>query len=329
MSDLPVAGPRVGRALLLLTLATLVRLLREGLVVRALAWPGLLTALALVGSTTAVALLTRSPEISVSAGHPEVTSALRVAGFTVHESQDPHAEVLAGRTPSAAWPTRQGWALLAGQGGTLGLRAEAALRQATAAPWVIDVPPPPSRSAEGGAAVGAMSGMLSVLFALYGVVLGAGTVARDRQGAVLEAEHALPLPFAVHGAARLLAGSLSLAGALAVTLLLLDALVGVPGMGRWLWQGCLAGAGGVALGLGAVGAPREGFSGPISRALSAGLGLFALGWAAPTLGAWLPIASLSATIRGGTALAPAIAPLLSTSALGVLAVLRLARRGVA
>lgn len=329
MSRFPSTRPCTGRALLFLTLATVVRLLREGLVVRALAWPGLLTALALVGSTTVVALLTRSPQITVPPGHPEVSAALRSAGFTVQESPDPQGDVEAGRSPSAAWPAGQGWALLAGQGSTLGLRAESALRGAIGAPWVIDVPAPPARSVEGGAAVGAMSGMLSVLFALYGVVLGAGTVARDRQGAVLEAEYALPLPFAVHGGARLLAGSLSLAGALAVTLLLLEALVGVPDLARWLWHGTLAGTGGVALGLGAVGAQREGFSGPISRALTAGLGLFALGWALPALGAWLPIASLSALIRGGPGLGPAMAPSLSTTALCALAVRRLARRGVA
>lgn len=318
-----------GRALLALCLAMIARLLREGLVVRALAWPGLLSALALVGSTTVVALLTRAPSITIPPDQPAVEASLRAAGFLVERAPDPEALAAAGEIERAAWPTAEGWALTGGPGLGVDLRAEGAIRDAIGAPWTLERPAPPARSREGGMAMRAMAALLSVLFALYGVVLGAGTVQRDRQGAVLEAEHGLPVPFAFHGIARLVAAALTLGAALGVTLLLLHALVGVPELAAFAWHGALGGAAGAALGIGAMGGRGEGFSAPLSRALTAGLGLFALGLASPTLGAWVPLASLAALIRGQSQLAPSIGVLLLTFVVGAIAVRRAAARGVA
>ncbi len=312
------------RALGWLTLAMATRLLREGLVVRALAWPGLLSAVALVGSTALVALLARAPELTIPPGNPEVSARLQAAGFTVRERADPE-----GAGEGAAWPEEGGWALRPGGGLGVGLRAEGAVRDAIGAPWTLELAPPPARSREGGLAVRAMAGLLSTLFALYGVVLGAGTLMRDRQGAVLEAEHSLPVPPSLHALARLLAGSGALAAALWTTLLLLHALVGVPDVLSWAWHGAWGGAAGVALGVGAMGGRGEGFSAPLSRALTAGLGLFALGLSLPVLGAWIPLASVSALIRGQSQMTPAILTPVLCAGLGALAVWRAARRGIA
>ncbi len=312
-----------------LTLTMATRLLREGLVVRALAWPGLLSAVALVGSTAMVALISRSPELGVPADQPAVVASLEAAGFAVVVVDDPEAAVREGRVEGAAWPSASGWTLQAGQGLGVALRAEGAIRSAIGAPWTVERSAPPARSREGGLAVRAMAGLLSVLFALYGVVLGAGTVMRDRQGAVLEAEHSLPVPFVFHAVARLIAATVALGAALTLTLLLLHALVGVADVAAWVWHGTWAGAAGAALGVGAMGGRGEGFSAPLSRALTAGLGLFALGWTLPAVGAWIPLASLAALIRGQLHLAPSLVVLLATLALSAAAAWRAARRGVA
>lgn len=317
------------RALAALSLAMGVRLLREGLVVRALAWPGLLSAAALVGSTALVALLSRSPEIAIPLDQPAVFASLTEAGFSVVQVEDPERAAREGEVAAAAWPDDEGWTLQGGQGPGVGARAEGAIRSAIGAPWTLELNAPPARSREGGLAVRAMAGLLSVLFALYGVVLGAGTIMRDRQGAVLEAEHSLPVPFILHGLARLLAATVAMAVALGITLLLLHALVGVPEVLAWAWHGTWAAAAGAALGVGAMGGRGEGFSAPLSRALTASLGLFALGWSAPALGAWLPLASLAALIRGQSHLAPSLVVLLGTALMCGLAARRAAARGVA
>lgn len=296
--------------------------------VRALLWPGLLAAGALVGSASVVALLSASPEIAVPPGFSEVESRLEAAGFTVVQVPDPEGALAAGAVDRAAWPTATGWAISAGPATTLALRAEGAVRDAVGAPWTLSVPAPPARPPDAGRAAGAMAGLLGVLFALYGVVLGAGALLRDRDAGVWESELALPLPFYWHAAARLLAASAVMGAALGGTLLLLHGLVGLPDVGAWAWHGLWASVAGAVLGTGAMGAKGEGFSGPLSRALTASLGLAGLGLARPEIGAWLPIASLLACWRGQTGAFAGVTVAAVTVGLGVLAAWRVGRRGL-
>lgn len=320
---------QVARAVAALAAASALRLAREGLVVRALLWPGLLASGALVGSAAAVAILSSAPEIGVPPGSTEVIHRLEEAGFTVRPVADPEAALAAGEVDRAAWPTERGWALAAGPATTLALRAEGAIRDASGAPWTIHVPPPAARPPDAGRAAGAMAGLLGVLFALYGVVLGAGALVRDRDGGVLEGDLSLPLPFYAHAAARMLAASAVMGVALGSTLLLLHGLVGLPDVGAWAWHGLFASAAGAVLGTGALGARGEGFSGPLSRALTASLGLAGLGLVRPELGAWLPISSLLAMWRGASGLGSGAAVAALTVALGAAAAWRVGQRGIA
>lgn len=296
---------------------------------RALAWPGLLSALALLGTTSIVALLVRSPEIAVPPGAEVVAARLEQAGFAVQLELDPEAAVAEGRVARAAWPVDGGWAVLGGSWPGLALRAEGAVRDAIGAPWTVELPPPRARSPSSSLAMAVLAALVSVLFALYGVVLGAGLVWRDSREGVLEAEHSLPVPAALHGLARLLAASVVLSAALGATVLLLHALVGVPDAGAWSWHGSLAGAAGVGLGLSGMGGRGEGFSGRLSRALTATLALVALGWSLPAVGAWLPVASVPALLRGQGGLAEGAVATLSAVLLGGIAVWRAGRRGIA
>jgi hypothetical protein len=254
---------------------------------------------------------------------------LQAAGFSVVEVPDAGEAVRAGRASLAAAPGEAGIVLLRGGITAPALRAEAALREALAAPWRLDLPAPEANARDAGLAAGWMAAIVAFLYVLYGVVLGVGLVARDRDEGSWEAEHGLPLPFWVHGAARLAAGCLALWIGLLATLALLHALIGIEGVSRWLWLGAASAAAGVGLGLLALSrASAEGFSGPLSRALSAALLGVGLGFAAPKLGAFLPICALSAAVRGeGSGLALAAATALAAVP-GLLAVRRLGARGI-
>lgn len=296
-----MSGPRLGPALIALTAGTLLRLCREGMVVRALAWPGLLASVALVASAGAVGVLAGGDDVVIPTDMPGLARALEEVGLEVTEAARPlEASGLAIAADG------EGWVIRTTRPGPANLAAEAALREVVGAAWVPVAAPLPARTADLDRTTGWIAGLVDLLFALYGVVLGAGTVLRDREEGVLEAELALPVPAWLHGASRLLASCLALGLGLAATLLLLDALVGITGLGGWLLQGLAASVGGVALGLYAMRTPGASFSGPASRALGLCLGLVGAGMTLPVVGATLPVASVSALLAGG---APGLAPL--------------------
>ena len=299
-----------------LTAGATLRLLREGLVLRALAWPGLLCAVALIGAAAVVGALGQTPRLSVA---PEVASLARpleAAGFTVSIEE--------AATGPALWREGEALVLRPGPMGRDAARAEAAVRAAVGAPWTLAQEAPPARPTDAGAAAGALAGLVGLLYALYGVVLGAGAVHRDREGGTWEADLTLPLPFWVHAAARGGAASAVLSAGLGLTLQLLHGLIALPDLAGWVLAGVAASLGGVALGLAAMGGAGAAFSSGLSRALTLALALAGLGWAAPDVAAVLPIASLTAGLRG----APSGSGALALGALGLgLAVAR-HRRGL-
>ncbi len=299
-----------------LTAAALKRLCRRGMLLRALVWPGALTALALLGSVTASSALQAPPEIAAT--DPVLASALSEAGLVVIGDADPAGAVSAGRAARAAWwrDGRPALAISARRtllgGGADNLRAEGALRALVDAPWQLTVTQPPTRSADLERSVRWMAGLVSVLFTLYGVVIGLAALAGDRTTGVLEAELTLPVPTWVHPAARLIAAGIALSLALGATLLLLDALIGGADLGAWGLLGSAAAiaAGGVGVGALPAQTSGSGFSAALSRALVICTALLAAGAALPAL-SWLPMASLGALAAG-------MDPGLTAAVLGVL-----------
>lgn len=301
-------GARWAAALPVLTQALLLRLLREGMLVRALIWPGALVGLALIGSALLVALLTRHPTIAVD--DPGLVGAFEQAGFDVSRIDDPAAAMREGDVRRATWRDGEQRVLALTMAGRDGLRAEAILRDAVGAGWRLDVPPPPGRSADLDGQAGRLAALVAVLYALYGVVLGAGALVRDREAGVLEADLALPLPPWVHGLARQLAPALALGLGLLGTLWLVGALLGLPESGRWWREGACAATATVSLGallaagwrgplLGRGGA-ADGLTAPLSRGLTGATSLLAVGWMAPEVGRHLPVSSLAALAQGAT-----------------------------
>ncbi|MCK6503280.1 hypothetical protein L6R53_07770 [Myxococcota bacterium] len=287
--------------------ATLLRLLREGFVVRAIAWPGLLAAGAVVGAALVAGQvggnLTAAPHLALSAEDAAaVGAAVEAQGLVVRVDPDPRTAVAAGRAERAAWTDAEGWVLAAKVAGVSSLRAEAALREEAGAAWRIEVPADPPRRAQVEEQSGRMGGLVAVLFTLYGVVMGAGLAWRDRGEGVVEASLPLPVPAWTHGAARILALAVALSVGLGATLLLLHGLLAMDRPAALALHGGLAASVAAAVGLAAVGGPRAGragFSAPLSRALALTAGLLGLGAGLPAVGMWLPVASLGAVGQGG------------------------------
>ena len=306
------------------------RLAREGMLLRAVAWPGLLSSLALVGTAVIVGILARSPTIAV--GDEAVAAVFRDDGFVVEVVADPAATLAAGDAARAAWQEAGHWVLGSTEWGRTTLRAEAALRRHVDRTWQIEVAAPPTdpRAVEGPANL--LASLIAVLFSLYGVVMGAGVVVRDRDDGVMEVELSMAVPGWMHGAARVLACGGALVAFETATLLLMDGLLGIPAVGAWGVQGAAASLAGLGIGmLGATGwrgsvafrpPGGEGLSGPLSRSLTLTTGALALGWALPKAGAWLPLCSVTSLARAGEA---SIAPLLGAVCLAGLTVWRFGR----
>ena len=286
-----------------LTITALKRLIRRGMLMRALAWPGLLTALSLLGSAAASGALQAGPEIAAS--DPVLVAALSERGLSVVDDPDPQTAVSSGRARRAAWWSGDQAVLaldvrrtLIGGGGD-NLRAEGALRDLVEAPWRISVVSPPTRTADLERSVRWMAGLVSVLFTLYGVVIGLASLAGDRTTGVLEAELTLPVPTWMHPAARLLACSIALSVSMGATLLLLDALIGVADLHTWWLHGTAAAVAAAGVGIGALpaGVSGSGCSTALSRALVVCTALLGAGAAFPMLSV-LPMASLGALAAG-------------------------------
>lgn len=320
---------RLAVAIGVLTVACLRRLIRRPMVLRAMVWPGLLSTGALLLAIGLAVTLRVPPTIAVA--EPSLAAALTEAGLTVVSDPDPSTAVERGRAVRAAWQTPDGVVLEINARRTVvggqpdDLAAEAALRDAVGAGWRLVPTVAPARSSDFTRSVGWLAALIGVLFTLYGALVGLGALASDRVEGVLEPELALPLPLWVHPVARMLAAAVVLSASLGGTLAAMDALVGVASVDRWWLHGSAAAI--AAAGIGILVSPPGlsgggGFSGPLSRALTACTGLLGLGAAAPALGAWIPIAAIGALASG----AEPVSAMLPTAALpGILGAWRFAR----
>jgi hypothetical protein len=298
------------RALLGLSVALVLRLLREGLVVRALAWPGLLTALSMFLSASATIAWRSSPVLYVS--DAALVAPFEAAEFLVTVDPNPEATLRDGRSERAVW--REGDRLVLGAtwGGALTNKAEALLRDMVGERWRLEIPPPPRRSRDSvelNPVTGLLAGVVGLLFTLYGVVIGAGSLYRDRSSGVLESDLALAVPRWTHAAARLLALAAVLGPALVVSLVVVDALLPIFRVGAWMFDGFIAAVAGGILGvvLMARADSGRGFSAPLSQALTASMALISIGFWRPGVGRMIPICSLGsafATVHSSWVVVP-------------------------
>jgi len=322
-SSLGLRAPRIHpsnlRALAGLSFAIVLRLLREGLVVRALAWPGLLTALSMFISASITIAWRSNPVIYVS--EPGIVAPLEADGFQVFLVDDAEKTLHDGRSERAVWREGERLVLGATWGGTLTFKAESVLRDYTRERWRLEVPQPPKRSRDSvelRPVTGLLAGVVALLFTLYGVVIGAGSLYRDRSSGVLESDLALAVPRWVHAAARLAALAAVLGPALVVSLFIVDALLPIHNLGQWMFSGFFAALLGGALGvvlMARAGASR-GFSAPLSQALAISMGLMSIGFLQPQLGHYLPLVSLGSSFKGVPP-SPLILPLAFVAAIAV------------
>jgi hypothetical protein len=294
---------RSWRALWLLTAAALRRMMREGLVVRSMVWPGLVTAATLSVTLSIAALVRPGRDVAVAPDlEPALFQALVEADFDVDVQADPGAEVRAGRSTMGT----DGRTLWIYGTPSAALDIESMLRIRADAPWrpmPMRLPSARSRFARGDL----VCAVLALLFVLYGLVFGLGGVARDRDDGSLEIELSLPIPRWVGGLARWIASTLILATFYAASVALLAAILPTPGIGAVIRNGVAACGGGVAIGLTVVGTAgiKQGFSGPFALGMS---GLTGLAAAGPLLGlTWLPVGSLFAGGDGWAACGVAVA----------------------
>ncbi len=322
----------VGRTVLTIALATGLRLVREGFVVRALAWPGLLAAGAMVGTALIVGLM-GSPvdEVASLAMRAEdaalVQERVAAASLELRVDPDPERAVAEGRASRAAWreadPGGAGerWVVAAPSAGPTTFRIEAILRDQAQAAWRIEVPPETARSAVVAGQSGRMGLIISVLFALYGVVMGAGLAWRDRAEGVVEAALTLPVPPWTQAAGRLVGLGVVLGLGQLATLQLMHGIMAMDRPLAIAGNGLVATVVACALGLSAVaspGAADRGFAAPLSRALGFVTALMGLGAGLPAVGAWLPVASLGALAVGSSPLgAPIPVTLLGLALVGL------------
>lgn len=283
------------RALLGLSLSVILRLMREGLVVRALLWPGLLTAMSVFVSASYTMIWKGGYYIYVS--EPALVAPLQAEGFEVTVIPDPESVMLSRLSERAVW--REGDHLVLGMSLAESYRskAEAKLRNLTEERWRIELPPVPDRARsteELRPITGMVAGIVGLLFTLYGVVIGTGALYRDRSSGVLESDLALPVPRWLHAAARLLALAAVLGPALVVSLLVVDSLLAMHQVHMWMIDGFMAAVAGGTIGVALMARAdaKRGFSAALSQGLMLSMGLISLGYVLPDFGRFLPVLSL-------------------------------------
>lgn len=282
------------------------RLAREGLVLRSLLYPILLS-----GGTLALTLggvIAFSPGRTVALTdevYADLQADLSAMHFAVYPAPDPQAEVWARR----AWGGSDGQTLWIRYGGPHATALEAELRERAGTAWRPPRGVKLPKQGENTAAGALIARIMGALFTLYGVVFGVGLVARDRQDGTLAAEWALAIPSLLPPLARWIAGSTALSAFFVYSTLLWHALFGVEAPLLTGRNGVAAALASVSVGLAATGQATmgAGFAAALTRGLAAGAALLGVGMAWPALGAYLPIASLTAEGGGWIALTLALA----------------------
>lgn len=268
------------------------RLLREGLVLRSLAFPPLLTSGTLLATLLASTFLGTPRVIAVPRGYDDawLVAALADQGLTVHAFDDP-AGAVRDRYAAAGTDGRVLWQRLPDPYTTA---TEQAVRDHLGSPWRIRArvdKPPAADARRFGSAV---AGLLAGVYALYGVVFGAASVARDREDGTLDAEDMLPVPRWIHGATRLLSGATVLTLASLGGIAFVDATIGLDDPMPVARNTVAAMIATLSIGLGSAGRAglKSGFAVRLSIGLLLAFASFLVGVARPAWGLLLPVASL-------------------------------------
>lgn len=274
------------------------RLLREGMVLRSLLFPGALAIGATLATVLIMLVLQPQRQLGVTAAARTTTVEAMAAEEMIElvDVVDPAAALDAGEIAIVLDVDRL-HVLVSGQ---QPLHAERLARRVLGSAW-LPLPSEPrgddsrtdkTRGDDIGKRI--MIRIISILFAMYGVVFGAGGAARDRAEGTLDAELVLGIPTWTHGLVRLFVGSGLLGGFMISTMLIFAATVGISDPWNSALQGVLAGSAGTAIGLIAVGGATldRGFATALSLGLSTVLGTLAVAFFLPSVAAYIPIASL-------------------------------------
>jgi hypothetical protein len=135
---------------------------------------------------------------------------------------------------------------------------------------------------------------IGAIFAMYGVVFGAGAVARDRDDGTLDAELSTGQPMWVTPLARWCAATLVLGLFFTMSVTMMHAVVGLEAPWTLAIGGVTASSTAAAIGMAVigVGGKTQGFAGPMSAGLVIVMSLFSLGLYVPWLARSVPVASL-------------------------------------
>jgi len=301
VSERPAA--RAARALALLTASMIQRLLREGMVLRSLVWPGLVASGTLMVTVAFLALTRPSRSIAVPPDLPDdLVAALEERQFALlrMEPEAIPAAIEQGRQPIGT----DGTTLWVRGSSVVSLEVEYLLRRRAGARW-MPLPEPLPDAASASLAGRNIVRVLGMLFVMYGAVFGLGGVARDRDNGSLEAELALPVPRWISGMSRWLASTFTLGLFFTLSILWIAAIVGVKDAPSVIRHGIAACGASVAIGIGIVGTAglKQGFAGPFALVVVVLTGITTLG----ALGIdWLPLASLFSEGSGWPAIAVAM-----------------------
>lgn len=281
-----------------LTASMVQRFLREGVVLRSMIFPVVLVIAVLVGTVGFVTWWrVEGAALTPALATPEFRAAIEGAGGTVIVAEDPEAVVRAGQ---AAYGT-DGKTLWVDHSGLPPQALESAVRKELGTVWrpyqTHEIRSSQSRSDTSSTGIAQFIG---ALFAMYGVVFGAGAIARDRDDGTLDAELSVALPMWVAALARWSAATLVLGLYFGMSVAMLHAVIGLATPWALAINGATASSTAAVIGMAAIGrgSKTRGFAGPMSAGLVIVMGLFSAGIATPTLAAHVPIASMIATKVG-------------------------------
>jgi hypothetical protein len=272
-------------------------------------------------AAVAFTALTQPPHrvvLQPDAATTDLVDALVAEQWRVDVVADAQAEVREGR----AWAGLAPGILYTTGSQRSALLAESAIRDHVGTSWRYDLAETRLKTVHRDSA--AKWGMLrafGVLYALYGVVLGVGSVVRDRDEGLLEPELALGVPLWVHPMARWLSCSLMLGIYFVITVGLFHAAVGVAGPLDIARHGVAASSAAAAIGV-AVSSwvdRRRSFASSLTLglALTSMLSAFSMN---QRIGDYVPVASLISPFATGEA------AILSSVMIGLLATQWVTRR---
>lgn len=293
---------RAARALVLLTASTMQRLLREGMVLRSLVWPGLVASATLMFTVGFLAVTRPSRNLAVTPDLPDdLSAALEERRFALDVMD---ADEVREAVESGAHSLGTDGTVLWARGSSIAsLEVEYLMRRRVGARWMPEPEPLPD-AAHANLAGRDIVRVLGMLFVMYGAVFGLGGVARDRDNGSLEAELALPIPRWISGLARWLASTVTLGLFYSLSILWITAIVGVADPTSVMRHGVAACGAAVALSIGVVGTAglKQGFAGPFAAVVVLLTAVMTLGYFGLD---WLPLASLFSEGTGWPALAVA------------------------